>query len=102
MIRHIKTPEERETDFKRNHGERAKEPLKEYTKPCFVCKEETKKSLGIRGAWDKDWTYCPEHYMAAKVERDSFLVKKKHKIYDRCLYHEDVVIDYRSKGEIED
>lgn len=94
----MKSDEDREKDFKRNHGI-AIRPKIEIERKCFVCKEPTTKYLGVSGKWGKEWNYCKEHYMSAKVERDSFLVSKKHEIYDKCKYHEDIVEEYRAKGE---
>ena len=101
MVPKIKNEKERGEDFKRNHGVRAGIKV-EKERQCFVCKEITKKYLAVGGAWEKFWDYCPEHYMAAKIERDSFLIKHKHAIYDKCKYHEDVVIEYRERGEVTD
>lgn len=57
---------------------------------CNYCKSEDKiRTLGVSGAYDKEWNYCKEHYINAKVERDAFLMKKGLPIYDRTLTHEE-------------
>lgn len=57
---------------------------------CNYCGTEEKvRVMGVSGAYDKEWKYCKEHYLRAKVERDAFLVKKKLPVFDRTRSHEE-------------
>lgn len=57
---------------------------------CNYCKSEEKIwTLGVSGAYRKEWHYCKEDRMKAKAERDAFLVKKGLPIFDRTPSHED-------------
>ena len=68
---------------------------------CAVCKVETKKMLGVSGAYDKEWYYCKEHYREVKVLRDNFLVKNKLPVYDKVPYHEEIVKEYYEAQKVE-
>jgi len=45
--------------------------------------------MGVGGAFEVSWIYCPDHRMRAKAERDAYLVKKGLPVFDRTKSHEE-------------